>query len=185
MSFAADKKSDERMAARPRFAPQAQAAAGVQISEIGAPGGKSQRTSASRDDVERLVPSASHLMAQAAIADAERMMERMRQRAALSADVQALIAELKKPAAASDDLVALALAGAVIRQAASNDLREVAVYRTPAVDGRIWEALSPVAQRIHQLCKRYLAPLGYALYVREIENAAGAQREFELILRWR
>ena len=146
-------------------------------------------------NINDLLPTAKDIQKQAAIKEAEKADQHMRQAAAAEAEKQALIEKLSKPSGLSEE-GKIKLASTVIQRAVRSGLTEVQVYRFPnslCTDrGRAinqmepgWEkTLTGLPREIYQLWSDYLKPRGYHIRYQIIDFPGGMPGDIGIVLSW-
>ncbi|MGB9118932.1 hypothetical protein [Bradyrhizobium sp.] len=146
-------------------------------------------------NIDELLPTAKEILKQSALKEAEKAEEYMRQTAAADAEKQALIEELRKPWALSEE-EKLKRASTIIQRAVRNGLHEVQVYRFPNAlctdHGRAinqmeagWEkTLTGGPKDIYQFWKDYLQPRGYKIAFQIIDFPGGVPGDIGITLSW-
>ncbi|HWW49573.1 MAG TPA: hypothetical protein VNZ94_17220 [Xanthobacteraceae bacterium] len=146
-------------------------------------------------DIDQMLPNAKEILRQAALKEAEKAEQRMRQLAAADAEKRALIDELSKPSGLSED-EKVKRASVIIQRAMRNGLKEVQVYRFPNAlcsdHGRAinqqeagWEkTLTGIPKEIYQLWQDYLQPRGYKIAYQVIDFPGGMPGDIGITLSW-
>jgi hypothetical protein len=138
------------------------------------------------------IPTASELRVRAAIADAERLTEVLRQKAALEVDVANLI---RRSHLLSEDQV-LDRFASLISRTVTNEFCELCIcrfrYAGHADQGTMahleragWEAtLDGQAKAAHRFWARYLRPRGYRLAFRTGASGSDAAADVRMTISW-
>ena len=146
-------------------------------------------------NIDELLPSAKDIRQQSALKEAEKAEEQMRVMAAVEAEKQALIEELRKPWAIPEE-EKLKRAAAFIQRAVRNGLHEVQVYRFSNAlctdHGRAinqmetgWEkTLTGGPKDIYQFWKDNLQPRGYKIAYQIIDFPGGMPGDVGITLSW-
>jgi hypothetical protein len=144
---------------------------------------------------DELLPAAKDLMKKSAMVESEKAAQHMREQAAVDAEKQALINQIKKPSGVSDE-EGIRRGAAIIQRAVSAGLTEVEVYRFPNTlctdHGRAinqqepgWEnTLTGVPREIYQLWHKYFRPRGYRLRVQIVDWPGGMPGDVGMTLSW-
>jgi hypothetical protein len=145
--------------------------------------------------LDELLPTANHLRAQVALAEAREASKEAAKRAEADAEKRALLEQLRKPSGISDE-EAIRRAIKIIERAVSNGRTEVQVHRFPNAlctdSGRAinqqepgWEkTLTGVPMEIYQLWAKYFRPRGYKLKVEIIDFPNGMPGDVGMTLKW-
>jgi hypothetical protein len=143
-----------------------------------------------------LLPTAKDLMKKVALAESEKATQYMRDRAAVDAEKQALVEQMKKPSGVSDE-EGIRRGAAIIQRAVNAGLTEVEVYRFPNTlctdHGRAinqqepgWEnTLTGVPKEIYQLWQKHFRSRGYKLQVQIVDWPGGMPGDVGMTLSWR
>lgn len=145
--------------------------------------------------IDDLLPTAKEIQKQAAIKEAEKAEEHLRQLAAAESAQRELIVKLSKPSGLSED-EKIKLASNVIQRAVRNGLSEVQVYRFPNIlctdRGRSinqmepgWErTLTGIPLEIFRLWSDHLKPRGYRIKYQIIDFPGGMPGDIGIVLAW-
>ena len=146
-------------------------------------------------NIDELLPSANEIRKQSALKEAEKAEEQMRHLAAVEAEKQALIEDLKKPWGISEE-EKLKRASAIIQRTVRNGLHEVEVYRFPNAlctdHGRAINQMEPGWEKtltggpkdIYQFWKDNLQPRGYKIAFQIIDFPGGMPGDVGITLSW-
>jgi hypothetical protein len=150
---------------------------------------------ASNPDPLAVLPTATDLMKQIALKEAEKATAAMREHTAAEIEKKALIEKFSKPSGTSDH-DRMVHAAAIIKRAADNGLMEVLVFRFPnelCTDrGRAinqnepgWEeTLTGVPKELFVFFERYLEPRGYHAAYQIIDFPGGMPGDIGVTLKW-
>jgi hypothetical protein len=145
--------------------------------------------------MDDLLPTASEILKQAALKEAEKAGEAARRAAAAEEEKRQLIERLSKPSGKSEE-EKVKLAATVIQRAVRNGLSEVQVYRFPntlctdrgrAINQREegWEkTLTGIPKEIFQLWADHLKPKGYRIAYQVIDFPGGMPGDIGVTLSW-
>src|SRR5262245_32092981 len=145
--------------------------------------------------LDDLLPAAGDYMKKMAIAEAEEASKEAAKLAAIEAEKQGLLDQLRKPSGVSDE-EAIKRGVRLIERAVSNGKTEVQVHRFPnqlcTDKGRAiiqqeagWEnTLTGVPKEIYQLWAKYFRPRGYKLRVEIIDYPGGLPGDVGMTLMW-
>jgi len=145
--------------------------------------------------IEDLLPTASEILKQAALKEAEKAGEAARRAAAAEEEKRHLIERLSQPSGMSEE-EKVKLAATVIQRAVRNGLSEVQVYRFPNIlctdRGRAinqreegWEnTLTGIPKEIFQLWADHLKPRGYRIAYQIIDFPGGMPGDIGVTLSW-
>jgi len=141
------------------------------------------------------LPSATDLMKQIALREAEKASEAARARSAEEAEKQALLERFSKASGVSDD-ERMTRAAAIIKRAANNGLTEVFIGRFPnrlCTDrGRAinqqepgWEnTLTGLPKELFEFWREHLKPRGYRVKFQIVDFPGGMPGEIGMTLAW-
>lgn len=147
------------------------------------------------DDLANLLPTASELRQQTALAEAEKASEAMRHKAEEEAEKKELLDRLRKPSGIPDE-EAMKRVAMIIQRAVNNGKTEVQVFRFPNAlctdGGRAinqqepgWETtLTGLPKEMYEFWKRRLQPRGYKLLVQIIDFSGGVPGDVGMSLKW-
>ncbi len=147
-------------------------------------------------DIDELLPSATDMMKELALAEAKRASEQMRRIEKQEAEKEALIAQLSRPSGVSDE-EGVRRGAKLIRAAINSGLMEIQVYRFPNTlctdHGRAinqaepgWEnTLTGIPKEIYQLWYKYFRPRGYKLRAEIVSFPGGVPGDVGMTLSWR
>ena len=145
--------------------------------------------------MDDLLPTASEILKQAALKEAEKAGEAARRAAAAEEEKRHLIERLSQPSGMSEE-EKVKLAATVIQRAVRNGLTEVQVYRFPntlctdrgrAINQREqgWEnTLTGIPKEIFQLWADHLKPRGYRIAYQIIDFPGGMPGDIGVTLSW-
>ena len=145
--------------------------------------------------MDDLLPTASEILKQAALKEAEKAAETGRRAAAAEEEKRQLIERLSQPSGKSEE-EKVKLAATVIQRAVRNGLTEVQVYRFPnllctdrgrAINQREegWEnTLTGIPKEIFQLWADHLKPRGYRIAYQIIDFPGGMPGDIGVTLSW-
>ena len=145
--------------------------------------------------MDDLLPTASEILKQAALKEAEKAAEASRHAAAAEEEKQHLLERLSQPSGKSEE-EKVKLAATVIQRAVRNGLTEVQVYRFPNIlctdRGRAinqreegWEnTLTGIPKEIFQLWADHLKPRGYRIAYQIIDFPGGMPGDIGVTLSW-
>jgi hypothetical protein len=145
--------------------------------------------------IDDLLPTASEILKQAALKEAEKAEEATRRATEAEAEKRQLIERLSKPSGKSEE-EKVKLAATVIQRAVRNGLSEVQVYRFPntlctdrgrAINQREegWEkTLTGIPKEIFQLWADHLKPRGYRIAYQIIDFPGGMPGDIGVTLSW-
>jgi hypothetical protein len=147
------------------------------------------------ENIDDLLPTAKEIQKQAAIKEAEKADQHLRNISAAEAEKRALIEKLSKPSGLTEEQK-IKLASTVIQRAVRNGLSEVQVYRFPnslcTDNGRAinqgeagWEkTLRGIPQEIYQLWSDYLKPRGYRIKYQIVDFPGGMPGDISVVIAW-
>lgn len=148
-----------------------------------------------KSDPLAILPTATELMKQIALQEAEKATAMAREFNAADAEKRALIEKLSKPSGIADE-DRLAKAAAIIKRAVANGMTEVQVGRFPnelCTDrGRAinqgepgWEnTLTGLPKELFEFWKKYLQPRGYKVAFEIVDFPGGVPGDIGVTLRW-
>ncbi len=147
-------------------------------------------------NVADLLPTAKKAAEILACAEAEKVMEELRQKEREEAEKKALLDRLSRSSGISEE-EAIERAAAIINRALKNALTEVEVLRFPNVlctdRGRAinngleqgWEnTLTGLPKEMYQFWDRHLRPLGYRIRVQVVDFSDGVPGDIGMTLTW-
>jgi len=146
-------------------------------------------------NIDELIPSASNILKEAALKEAQKADEYASRIAAAEHEKRALIERLAQPSGKSEE-EKIKLASSVIHRAVQNGLTEVMVYRFPNTlctdKGRAinqqepgWEkTLTGIPKEIFQLWVDYLKPRGYRISYQIMDFPGGMPGDVGVTIAW-
>jgi hypothetical protein len=147
------------------------------------------------ENIDDLLPTAKEIQRQAAIKEAEKADQHLRNVAAAEAEKRALIEKLSKPSGLTEEQK-IKLASSVIQRAVRNGLAEVQVYRFPnslcTDNGRainqgepgFEKTLRGIPLEIYQLWSEYLKPRGYRIKYQIVDFPGGMPGDISVVIAW-
>ena len=147
------------------------------------------------ENIDDLLPTAKEIQKQAAIKEAEKADQYLRNVAAAEAEKRALIEKLSKPSGLTEEQK-IKLASSVIQRAVRNGLAEVQVYRFPnslcTDNGRainqgepgFEKTLRGIPLEIYQLWSDYLKPRGYRIKYQIVDFPGGMPGDISVVIAW-
>jgi hypothetical protein len=147
------------------------------------------------ENIDELLPTAKDIQRQAAIKEAEKADQHLRNVAAAEAEKRALIEKLSKPSGLTEEQK-IKLASSVIQRAVRNGLAEVQVYRFPnslcTDNGRainqgepgFEKTLRGIPLEIYQLWSEYLKPRGYRIKYQIVDFPGGMPGDISVVIAW-
>jgi hypothetical protein len=147
------------------------------------------------ENIDDLLPTAKEIQRKAAINEAEKADQHLRNIAAAEAEKRTLIEKLSKPSGLTEEQK-IKLASTVIQRAVRNGLGEVQVYRFPNLlctdNGRAinqgepgWEkTLRGIPLEIFQLWSDYLKPRGYRIKYQIVDFPGGMPGDISVVIAW-
>lgn len=142
-----------------------------------------------------VLPTATDVMKQIALKEAEKATAAVRERDSAEAEKRALLEKLSKPSGVSDD-ERMARAAAIVRRAAANGLTEVFLGRFPnelctdhgrAINQREpgWEkTLTGLPKELYEFWEKYMKPRGYTVGFYIIDFPGGMPGDIGVTLKW-
>lgn len=142
-----------------------------------------------------VLPTATDVMKQIALKEAEKATAAMRETTAAEAEKKALLERFSKPSGVSDE-ERLARAAAIVKRAADNGLTEVLVGRFPnqlcTDHGRAinqaeagWEkTLTGLPKELYEFWEKYMKPRGYRISFQVIDFPGGVPGDIGVTLKW-
>jgi len=142
-----------------------------------------------------ILPTATDVMKQIALKEAEKASAALRETTAAEAEKKALLERFSKPSGVSDE-ERLARAAAIVRRAADNGLTEVMVGRFPnqlcTDHGRAinqaepgWEkTLTGLPKELYEFWEKYMKPRGYRVAFQVIDFPGGVPGDIGVTLKW-
>jgi len=142
-----------------------------------------------------ILPTATDVMKQIALKEAEKTSAALRETTAAEAEKKALLERFSKPSGVSDE-ERLARAAAIVRRAADNGLTEVMVGRFPnqlcTDHGRAinqaepgWEkTLTGLPKELYEFWEKYMKPRGYRVAFQVIDFPGGVPGDIGVTLKW-
>jgi len=143
-----------------------------------------------------LLPSATDIMQQVALREAEKASQAMRKKEKEDAEKKALLDRLTRKSGVSDE-ERLKRAAAIIQRAVSNAQTEVEVMRFPnvlctdrgrAINNELepgWEnTLTGLPKELYDFWKQHLQPLGYKLRFQVVDFSGGVPGDIGITLKW-
>ena len=142
-----------------------------------------------------ILPTATDVMKQIALKEAEKATAAMRERDSAEAEKRALLERLSKPSGVSDE-DRMARAAAIVRRAATNGLTEVFIGRFPnelctdrgrAINQREagWEkTLTGLPKEFYEFWEKYMKPRGYKIGFHIVDFPGGTPGDIGVTLKW-
>ena len=146
-------------------------------------------------DPVAILPTATDVMKQIALREAEKATAAMRETTAAEAEKKALLERFSKPSGVSDE-ERLARAAAIVKRAADNGMTEVLVGRFPnqlcTDHGRAinqaepgWEkTLTGLPKELYEFWEKYMKPRGYRVSFQVIDFPGGVPGDIGVTLKW-
>jgi hypothetical protein len=150
---------------------------------------------AGKGDPLAILPSATDVMKQIALKEAEKATAAMRETTAAEAEKRALLERFSKPSGVSDE-ERLARAAAIVKRAADNGMTEVLVGRFPnelcTDHGRAinqaepgWEkTLTGLPKELYEFWEKYMKPRGYRVSFQVVDFPGGVPGDIGVTLKW-